>query len=244
MRVGIVDKVSKNLAMAKEQLGGAVETFEMDVTKEDEWATLKEEVMQKFGKIDLLMLNAGINVKGTWGDGDYFKKIMDVNLFGVINGLNTFVPVLQSQNQPAAVVVTGSKQGITNPPGNPAYNASKSAVKTLTEHLAYDLRESPINVHLLVPGFTFTGLSGNEPGSSKSKPDGAWWPSQVADYLFQKMDEGKFYILCPDYEVTEDMDKKRMTWGVGDMTHGRPPLTRWRPEYKAEAEKTMEKMKF
>jgi NAD(P)-dependent dehydrogenase (short-subunit alcohol dehydrogenase family) len=83
---------------------------------------------------------------------------MNVNLFGVVNGLNTSVPVLQSQNQQAAIVVTGSKQGITNPPGNAAYNASKSAVKTLTKHLAYDLKGSPISVHLLVPGFTFTGL--------------------------------------------------------------------------------------
>lgn len=58
------------------------------------------------------------------------------------------------------------------------------------------------------------------------------------------MDEGKFYVLCPDNEVTEDMDKRRMMWSVGDMVNGRPPLTRWRPEFKSEAEKTMEKMKF
>jgi len=45
-------------------------------------------------------------------------------------------------------------------------------------------------------------------------------------------------------EVTEDMDKRRMMWSVGDMVNGRPPLTRWRPEFKSEAEKTMEKMKF
>jgi hypothetical protein len=85
--------------------------------------------------------------------------------------------------------------------------------------------------------------SGNQPGSSKAKPEGAWWPSQVTDYLFQKMDEGKFYVICPDNEVTEEMDKKRVMWSVGDMVNGRPPLTRWRPEFKSEAEKTMEKMK-
>jgi len=60
---------------------------------------------------------------------------------------------------PGAIVITGSKQGITNPPGNPAYNASKSAVKTLAEHLSWDFRErKDIAVHLLVPGWTFTGL--------------------------------------------------------------------------------------
>jgi NAD(P)-dependent dehydrogenase (short-subunit alcohol dehydrogenase family) len=55
-------------------------------------------------------------------------------------------------------VITGSKQGITNPPGNPAYNASKAAVKSLAEHLGFDLKDTRTSVHLLVPGWTFTGL--------------------------------------------------------------------------------------
>jgi short-subunit dehydrogenase len=79
----------------------------------------------------------------------------------VINGLNTYVPSFQSRattSAPSAIVITGSKQGITNPPGNAAYNASKAAVKSLAEHLSYDLRDTPVSVHLLVPGWTFTGL--------------------------------------------------------------------------------------
>jgi short-subunit dehydrogenase len=78
----------------------------------------------------------------------------------VVNGLNTFVPGFQSRktDAPSAIVITGSKQGITNPPGNAAYNASKSAVKTVAEHLSYDLRDTKISVHLVVPGWTFTGL--------------------------------------------------------------------------------------
>src|ERR1700709_2770995 len=112
---------------------------------------------------------------------------MDTNVFGVINGLNTFVPDFQSQREQksSAIVITGSKQGITNPPGNPAYNASKAAVKTLAEHLSYDLSKSSptTSVHLLVPGWTFTGLSGNSPfatGTGKrEKPKGAWNPEQV-----------------------------------------------------------------
>ena len=83
---------------------------------------------------------------------------METNLFGVINGLNTFVPDIQNSSKPSAIVITGSKQGITNPPGNAAYNASKSAVKTLAEHLSYDLRGTKTSVHLLVSGWTFTGL--------------------------------------------------------------------------------------
>lgn len=57
--------------------------------------------------------------------------------------------------------------------------------------------------------------------------------------MYSKMKDNKFYIICPDDQVTEETDKKRMLWSVGDIINGRPPLTRWRPEYKEEAEKWM-----
>jgi len=61
--------------------------------------------------------------------------------------------------------------------------------------------------------------------------------------MYVKMQEGKFYIVCPDGQVTEETDKKRMLWSVGDIVNERPPLTRWRPEYKKEAEKWMAEQK-
>ena len=162
----------------------------------------------------------------------------------MINGLNAFVPDIQRRNTESAIVITGSKQGITNPPGNAAYNASKSAIKTLAEHLSWDLKDTNVSAHLLIPGWTFTGLSGNHPGSTKEKPDGAWWPSQVADYLYEKMSAGKFYVVCPDNDVSEETDKKRMMWSVGDIVHERPPLTRWREEFKDEAKSWMDAQKL
>jgi NAD(P)-dependent dehydrogenase (short-subunit alcohol dehydrogenase family) len=178
---------------------------------------------------------------------------MDTNLFGVIHGISTFLPSIQSTasaSSPAAIIITGSKQGITNPPGNPAYNASKAAVKTLAEHLSWDLRptkEKPktsISVHLLVPGWTYTGLSGGAPGSTEGKPAGAWSAEQVVDYLEGKMKEGKFYVICPDNDVDEETDRRRMMWSVGDVVEGRPPLTRWREEWKAKADDGMKGMKL
>lgn len=140
-----------------------------------------------------------------------------MNLFGVIHGLNTLLPLTTQSSTPSSIVITGSKQGITNPPGNPAYNASKAAVKTLAEHLSYDLSKSSpsTSVHLLVPGWTFTGLSGNKPfvgegAEKKEKPKGAWSSEQVVEFLEGKMTEGKFYVICPDNDVSEETDKKRM----------------------------------
>lgn len=91
------------------------------------------------------------------------NKTLETNLFGVIHGINTFLSVVQdaAKSKPTSIVITGSKQGITNPPGNPAYNASKAAVKTLAEHLSWDLKDASTSVHLLVPGWTYTGLVRN-----------------------------------------------------------------------------------
>jgi hypothetical protein len=78
----------------------------------------------------------------------------------------------------------------------------------------------------------------------KEKPPGAWTPEQTADYLFEKMDEGKFYVICPDNEVTTEMDKKRMMWTQGDIVYERQPLSRWRKEYEEESTKWMEENNF
>ena len=171
---------------------------------------------------------------------------MDTNLFGVVNGIAAFLPLVQAAaaSTATAIVITGSKQGITNPPGNAAYNASKSAVKALAEHLSYDLRHTSTTVHLLVPGWTFTSMTARGGATDNMKPDGAWWPQQVAGYLEQKMADGQFYIICPDNDVTEDTDRRRMLWSAGDVVYGRPPLSRWREDWKDKAKAEMDGMKI
>lgn len=246
MKLLLVDRNAEALEKAKAEVGSSSSSSDvaisvLDVSKSDGWASLKDQAAKTFDSIELLVLNAAISGKGTWGDGDYFRNVLETNLFGVINGINTFLPVVQeaAKSRPTSIVITGSKQGITNPPGNPAYNASKAAVKTLAEHLSWDFRDTKTSVHLLVPGWTFTGMAMAH--GIKEKPPGAWAPEQVADYLYKKMEQDKFYVICPDNETTEEADKKRMLWTVGDIIKERPPLTRWRPEWKEEAAETIAK---
>ena len=251
MNLALVDNNESHLSAAHRALQSSplqTEIYQIDVSQLSEWKTLHATVMKKFPRIDFLMLNAGIGAKGGWDDSDYFSKIFATNLFGVTNGINTFVSDIRrergAKEGPSAIVITGSKQGITNPPGNAAYNASKSAIKTLAEHLDYDLRDTDTSVHLLVPGWTFTGLSGNAgPGEEEAmlekKPKGAWLPRQVAEYLEQKLHEGSFWAICPDNDVTEDMDRKRVMWTAGDLVQGRKPCSRWREEYQEEATEFM-----
>lgn len=254
MSLILVDNNAEALAAAKSALpaDAKVEFHTLDVSSAGAWTDLKTRLESAGRTLDFLHLNAGIGRNGTWTDAGYFADIFGVNLFGVVHGLNAFVPQFQQKDGAAptatnrkAIVITGSKQGITNPPGNPAYNASKSAVKTLAEHLSFDLaKDSPAtSVHLLVPGWTHTGLTGGGPGG-REKPAGAWAPEQVAEYLYKKMSEGKFYVICPDNDVDWETDRKRMTWSMGDIVYERQPQSRWREDYKEEATATMANMRI
>ena len=127
---------------------------------------------------------------------------------------------------------TGSKQGITSPPGNTAYNVSKAAVKALTEGLAHTLRNLPgcqITAHLLIPGYTYTS---NAAKRIPVKPPAAWSAEQVAQRLIEGLEHNEFYILCQDNETTRDQDERRILWAASDLVENRPALSRWHPDYK------------
>jgi short-subunit dehydrogenase len=146
--------------------------------------------------------------------------------------VQTFSPAMLAQKTACAIVNTGSKQGITCPPGDTAYNVSKAGVKVLTEALAHQLRNVPgcqVSAHLLVPGFTYTGITRPH---RDGKPPGAWSPEQVIDMMIERMAKGDFYIICPDNDVTWETDRKRIQWAAEDITHNRPPLSRWHDDYK------------
>ncbi len=210
-------------------------TLAVDVSRLDAVEHLRDTVLSELGDVAVLMNNAGIGAGGgAWRNYDGWQKVMSVNLWGVIHGVHAFTPVMLGQNRPAAIINTGSKQGITNPPGNLAYNVTKAGIRTLTEGLAHELRNTEgceISAHLLVPGFTYTGLTRRR---LPEKPPGAWWPEQVADYLLAALGRGDFYIICPDNDVSTELDHKRIRWNVDDIVNNRPALSRWHPSFAEE----------
>ncbi|KAF8631058.1 hypothetical protein AX15_002664 [Amanita polypyramis BW_CC] len=210
-----------------------------DVSKLIEVTRLRDKVYEAWGEVAVLMNNAGIAARGaSWAGLDNWHKVFDVNLFGVVNVQQTFVPAMLHQENAAMIINTGSKQGITNPPGNPAYNASKAAVKSLTESLAHELREnSNVTAHLFVPGWTFTPLAGND--GERPKPAAAWTSEETVLYMLDKVRAGEFYIVCPDNETKRQVDQLRIMWGAADIAEGRPALSRWHPNYKALYEEYM-----
>ena len=208
----------------------AVIAVATDVSDPDAVTNLADKAFAA-GEVAVLMNNAGIGPPaGSWENADNWRKLIKVNLFGVMNGVHAFTPKMIEANRPAVIITTGSKQGITTPPGNPGYNVSKAAVKVLTEMLAHDLREAgaPISAHLFVPGFTYTGMIER---FVPKKPDAAWTSAQAVDYFIERMAAGDFYILCPDNDVSEARDLKRVEWTLGDILENRPPLSRWHPDF-------------
>lgn len=192
---------------------------------------LRDEALSRFGDIAVLMNNAGVGGGGhAFENPDGWRRVMGVNLGGVINGVHAFTQAMVDQNRPGLIINTGSKQGITTPPGDTAYNVSKAGIKVLTEGLAhtlFGLDGCQVSAHLLIPGFTFTGMTRRE-----EKPPGAWTADQVIDFMLEALAAGHFYILCPDNDVTRAIDIARIAWAAQDIAENRPALSRWRPEYK------------
>ena len=235
MNVVIADTNAEALDAISLEGDGKLIKIVCDVTSLEQVEALKSRTLDEFGRIDCLMNNAGAAVTRAkpWEDIDGWKKQLDINLWGVIHGCQAFLPAMLEAGEAAAVINTGSKQGITNPPGNYAYNLSKAGVKAYTESVAHALRQldgCPVSAHLLIPGFTYTGMIAR---FFKEQPPGAWSPDQVVDFLLDALARGDFYVLCPDNETPRALDEKRIQWNTDDLLRSRSALSRWDPAYEA-----------
>lgn len=241
MRVCIADIDEAKLAEAARGLGDVL-ALKTDVARIEDVQALKERVYQQYGQVDVLMNNAGTAVHcESWSGYENWQTTLNVNLWGVINGIHCFSTAMMEQNTPGLIINTGSKQGITLPPGNPAYNVSKAAIKAVTETLQHDLRNvdgGQLSAHLLVPGFTYTGIMRQ---FLDEKPPSAWTSEQVVEFMVASLERGDFYIICPDNDVDRETDNKRMTWAMGDLTDNRPALSRWHPDFQQAFEAFMGK---
>lgn len=233
MRLAIADCDTAQLNAAGAVLGDAALLVETDVSSRASVALLAERVGGELGPVSVLMNNAAIGAGGDiLSDPAGWDRLLGVNLHGVIHGLQQFLPGMIASERPGLVINTGSKQGITQPPGNTAYNVAKSGVKAVTEGLAHTLREQVgdrITAHLLVPGFTYTGMTARH---FKQKPAAAWTGEQVAETMLEGIARGDFYLWCLDNETSWEMDRRRVLWNAEDITERRPALSRWHPDWK------------
>lgn len=242
-------------AVATSKIPTTIEGVQLNVSDFASFAGLRDKVVANHGTIHFLMNNAGTGMGGgAMTDMKTLQDVIGVNTYGPIHGCLTFLPIMKQAGNIGLIVNTGSKQGITMPPGNLSYNMSKAALKVYTEGLEYELRNErreqggKLYSALLVPGWVNTSLQyktiqkkclaeGKEFSKDmvffhQDKPAaGAWMPKQVIDYMIQELDKSRFYIICPDNDVDRETDNLRMSWTMSDITENRPPLSRWDKEW-------------
>ncbi|UJW84477.1 SDR family NAD(P)-dependent oxidoreductase [Devosia sp. SL43] len=236
MRIVLLDVNAAKLAATTAELAAVVGADNVwseiiDVADAAAMTALAQQVGAAWGSPTLLMNNAAYFVAGGAGGIldpiENWQRTMAINVLGPVNGVQAFLPGMLKAEHAGVIVNTGSKQGLTNPPGNPAYNTSKAALNAYTQNLARDLREragGKVSAHLLIPGWTTTGEAEHRPG--------AWLPEQVVDFMEQAIAHNGFFILCPDDETPNEMDHKRILWNAKDIIEDRPALSRWHPEWK------------
>ena len=238
MKVAIADADAAALAKAAAELD--VLAVETDVSDRASVEALAARVAAALGPVSVLMNNAGVGGGGdALSNPEGWERVLGVNLLGVLHGTQAFGPAMAASGQPGLIINTGSKQGVTCPPGDTAYNVSKAGVKALTEGLAHTLRNTEgcrVSAHLLVPGFTYTGMIARR---VPQQPPSAWTPDQVVDRMLEGIAAGDFYLWCEDNETPRAVDEKRIAWNAQDIIENRPALSRWHPDWKGRFEAFM-----
>lgn len=242
MKVVISDIDEKRLKRLKRKLKRAdvhVLSVITDVSKASDVEELAKKTVGTYGAVHLLFNNAGIAIPHLAWEYDLkeWEQVLSVNLWGVIHGIHTFIPIMLKQDTECHIVNTASIEGIiSNGIGGATYGVCKHAVVHLTERLALELEENgpKINVSVLCPGFVKTNifLSALSRLSEEERKDffnpeeldeerieeikefmensPAVMPDEVADITFQAIKDEKLYIFTHKDSAIKERVKERL----------------------------------
>ncbi len=228
MKLAMIDIDAPALEETAGMLGDAdALTIPTDVTKEDEVNAAIDKAMAHFGRIDVLINDAGIALPGRMWELPTrdWEWILHVNTMSQVYTMRKIIPIMLAQKTHAAILNVASIAGLLDTPGMPAYHASKFASVGLTEATAYDLQRinADIQMHVMCPGFVQTDLYHTEqhrPAQYTDKSD-PYYSSEaylkgqqfakyvivngspidsIAPTVFKALEDETFYILThPEY---------------------------------------------
>jgi NAD(P)-dependent dehydrogenase (short-subunit alcohol dehydrogenase family) len=248
MKVVLADVEVDALARAEAELrgrGASVLAIRTDVRQASAVEELAEKTLAAFGGVHVVCNNAGVFLtKSTWEHtlADW-EWVLGVNLWGVIHGVCTFVPIMLRQGTEGHIVNTASEAGLTSGPFDGSYCVSKHGVVTLSESLAMELARigAPIKVSVLCPGLVRTSIASAERNrpptlanpkgeeTVRAEAQGLWEalqkavedegipPAQVADHVVAAIQANTFYIL------TDPGTKERVRVRMEGILEGRNP---------------------
>jgi NAD(P)-dependent dehydrogenase (short-subunit alcohol dehydrogenase family) len=227
MRVVLADVDEAGLAESERVVratGASALSVPTDVTRADQVSALAERTLEVFGGVHVVCNNAGVFAAGpSWQAplSDY-EFVLGVNVWGVIHGVRTFVPILLERGEEGHVVNTASMAALTSMPLSAAYTMSKHAVLAFSETLYLELRGrgAPIGVSALCPEAIATGIAhservrpphlrrkaGEAEGPEFSLVEGAireaiargTAPERIAERVVRGIREERFYVLPED----------------------------------------------
>lgn len=219
LQLVLADVSAGSLQALAQELGG-VTTVVTDVADAASVEALAERAYAEFGQVDLLFNNAGVMAMGnSWEiKPQRWRRAIDINLFGVLHGIRSFVPRLLAAQRPARIVNTASVGGFLASPLMAPYSASKFAVVALTESLRaeMELLDAPVRVSLLAPGPVRTGIFSDPAGPGASEATRGFaaqmvamteqhgiTPDELALRTFAGIDEDRFWLI-PQPEALDD----------------------------------------
>ncbi|STX28729.1 oxidoreductase dehydrogenase, short chain [Legionella beliardensis] len=219
INVVMADHAISTLCDRVEQLSGQnqADVFGVtcDVTKPEGLKHLAKQTLERFGRVDWLFNNAGIcgHFEPVWElTSEHIRKVMDVNLYGVIHALHAFLPIMFNQSHRSYVINMASFYGLCSGSQLSAYAMSKHALVALSESLYFDLNRlnKPVDVSVVCPSFTNTQLLTNSTPLNNNKLhemmshliERSRPADDVAKHILNELEKKTFYIL-PDKEVKE-----------------------------------------
>jgi NAD(P)-dependent dehydrogenase (short-subunit alcohol dehydrogenase family) len=227
MRVVLADNQAEPLRAFAATLEGEVVAVPTDVGDPDSVERLADQAYDAFGEVDLLFNNAGIMATGfSWEiEPERWRRAVDVNFFGVLHGVRSFVPRLLKAGRPAHIVNTSSVGGFLASPLMAPYSVTKFAVVALSESLRAEMEilGSPIGISLLAPGPVTTGIFNDPFGSARVEPavqkfvddlrtmlsQHGLSPDQFAELVFEGVRAGKFWLI-PQPEAFDERYRERV----------------------------------
>ena len=203
-------------AAALRAQGATVLAVPTDVADAAAVAALAEQTIATFGAVHLLCNNAGVAATGPIWERSLtdWAWVLGVNLWGVIHGIHTFVPIMLAQEEESHIVNTASIAGLISTPGLGVYNVTKHGVVTLSETLYQELQAAggKVGVSVLCPGWVQTQIGHSARNRPEAAPTaqttptaadramakaiaGGLEPVGVVEQLFTAIQQGEFYVL-------------------------------------------------
>ena len=203
----------------------------LDVTSDESVRSLVNQVVAQFGRIDVLVNNAGLGVTGAAEESsiDQTKALFDVNVHGVIRMTNAVLPHLRAAGG-GRVVNVSSILGLIPAPYMAVYAATKHAIEGYSESLDHEVREHGVRVLLVEPGYTSTGFESNSLASDSPMPVYAEQTAIVREVLAAAMRDADEPSVVADVIVAAATDPKpRLRYSAGSLSGRVSTLRRFVP---------------